>query len=255
MKNTYTITSNTKIAAGVFRMELAGDTSLFKRPGQFVNIALDGFYLRRPISVCDWNDEGFTIVYKVFGDGTEHMSTLPCGAQLDILVGLGNGFDVDKAGDRPLLVGGGVGVPPLYGLAKQLGVRSVESGVEKPTVLLGFRTPEDVFYVDEFEALGCEVHVFLSSEGKRVTDFAGLKERDAEGVVPYGFSYFYACGPDGMLKALAQTLPMDGELSFEERMPCGFGLCMSCTCRTKSGAIKLCCQGPVIPKGEVLVEE
>jgi len=239
MKNIYTITSNTAIAAGVYCMELRGDTSLFARPGQFVNIALNGFYLRRPISVCDWDKSKFTTIYKVFGDGTEYMSTLAPGAELDILVGLGNGFDVDKAGVRPLLIGGGVGVPPLYGLAKRL----IAAGA-KPIALLGFRTPEDVFLVDEFKALGCDVHVALSSEGKRVTDMLATANE---------CTYFYACGPDGMLKALVTSLDIDGELSFEERMPCGFGLCMSCTCITKSGPIKLCCWGPVIPKGEVIV--
>jgi len=248
MKNIYTITSNTAIAAGVYRMELRGDTSLFVRPGQFVNIALNGFYLRRPISVCDWDEHGFTTIYKVFGDGTEYMATLAPGAELDILVGLGNGFDADKAGARPLLIGGGVGVPPLYGLAKKLEMRNVKCETAKPVVLLGFRNPEDVILVDEFEELGCEVHVFLSSEGKRVTDAFNSAFR----VSHSEFSYFYACGPDGMLKALVTSLDIDGELSFEERMPCGFGLCMSCTCMTKSGPIKLCCWGPVIPKGEVI---
>ena len=244
MKNIYTITSNTSIANGVYRMELSGDTSLFSRPGQFVNIALPGFYLRRPISVCDWSDEGFTIIYKVFGEGTEYMSTLPAGEELDILVGLGNGFMYEKAGTSPLVVGGGVGTPPLYGLAKRLAAAGTP-----PVVVLGFRNKEDIFLTEEFEALGCEVHVATSS-GQ-----AGTKGYVTDILPTIGeYSYFYACGPGPMLNSLVKATASDGELSFEERMPCGFGACMSCACKTKVGTFKLCTQGPVIAKGNVIVE-
>lgn len=231
----YKIRSNEPLTASVFRMVLEGDTQYIVRPGQFVNVAIDGFFLRRPISVCDWDGQTLTLVYKVVGEGTERMSEMRPGAVLDLLTGLGNGFEVGASTEKPLLVGGGVGVPPLYGLAKKL----LAAG-KKPVVLLGFNAAEDVFYEQEFRALGVETHVVV---GGYVTEHLSL-------VI---YHYFYACGPLAMLRALATaTGDTPGELSFEERMGCGFGGCMGCSCQTKNGAKRICKEGPVLGKEEVL---
>ena len=237
----YRVISNTRIAKDVYKMRLAGDTAALTAPGQFVNIQLNGQYLRRPISVCDYDADSITLIYKVVGRGTEQMRCMESGAQLDLLVGLGNGFDTKKSGDTPLLLGGGVGVPPLYHLCKRL----LAEG-KKPTVILGFNTKAEVFYEAEFQQLGAAVHVATvdGSYGKKgyVTDL--MKN--------LSYSYFYTCGPMPMFRAIEQTAVTGGQYSFEERMGCGFGACMGCSCKTKYGNKRICKDGPVLEREEIL---
>lgn len=239
----FRITSNEKIARDIFKMTLSGDTSAIIAPGQFVNIKLDGFFLRRPISVCDCVGDNLTLIYKAVGRGTEQMSRMAAGDELDLLTGLGNGFDVHNAAQRPLLVGGGVGVPPLYNLAKVLLAAGKRVGV-----VLGFNTADEVFYADEFRALGCDVHLATADGSAGVRGFVttAIAECRPE------FDYFYACGPLPMLRALCDAVPQDGQLSFEERMGCGFGACMGCSCETKYGNKRICKDGPVLEKEEIV---
>ena len=218
----FTIVENTALTKDVFKMVLAGDTSAITASGQFVNIQLEGKFLRRPISVCDWDAETLTIVYKVVGHGTEDMSRMAPGKELDILTGLGNGYDLTLAGEHPVLIGGGVGVPPMYGAAKKL----AEMGI-KSSVILGFNTASEIFYEEEFKALGCEVCV---------TTVDGT------------------CGPEPMLKAVYKATSTSGQMSFEERMGCGFGACMGCSCKTLTGYKRICKEGPVMKKEEILWE-
>ena len=238
----FKIKENTPIAKNTYKMVLLGDTSGIGGCGQFVNIALEGLYLRRPISVCDYEDGVLTLIYKAVGEGTELMAKLPAGKELDILVGLGNGYDTNKSGDKPLLIGGGVGVPPLYALCKKL----IAEG-KKPTVILGFNTAEEVFYKEEYESLGAKVLVATAdgSVGTKgfVTD--AMKELDS-------YTYFYTCGPLPMLKALYAATTTSGQFSFEERMGCGFGACMGCSCKTNFGNKRICKDGPVFEKEEIL---
>ncbi len=242
-KGIYTLLSNRPLTDAVWQMTLAGDTQWITAPGQFVNIALEGKYLRRPISVCDYDAQSLTLVYKVVGEGTAQMSRMVPGTQLDLLTGLGNGFSIQNAAQRPLLVGGGVGVPPLYNLARQL----LASG--RPVqVVLGFNTASELFYVDEFRALGCTVTVATADGSAGVRGFVTT----AIAACALEFDYFYACGPMPMLHALCDALPQDGQLSFEERMGCGFGACMGCSCRTKYGNKCICKEGPVLEKGEII---
>lgn len=235
----FNIQSNDCIAKNVYRMQLAGDTTGI-RPGQFVNIRIEGQFLRRPISVCNITDGVLTIIYKVVGVGTEAMSKLPVGTQLDILTVLGNGYDLSKAGDRPLLVGGGVGVPPMYMLARQLR----EMGKEVK-VILGFNTQDEVFYEDEFCALGCDVTVTTVDGSHGVKGFV-------TNAVDGQQSYYYTCGPLPMIKALLQAIGTNGEVSMEERMGCGFGACMGCSIQTTQGTKRVCKEGPVFP-AEILM--
>lgn len=238
----FTVLSNDRIADQVYRMTLSGDVSAITKPGQFVNIKLDGYYLRRPISVCDVQDGLLTIIYKVVGKGTEALSTLAAGAKLDLLVGLGNGYDTETSGDRPLLVGGGVGVPPLYGLAKKL----IAEG-KKVTVILGFNSSTDAFYAQEFEALGATVFVTT------VDGSLGIKGFVTDAFDQIGeYTGFYTCGPEPMLKAVYNATVTDGQFSFEERMGCGFGACMGCSCKTKYGNKRICKDGPVLCKEEII---
>lgn len=230
----FEIKSNEQIAKNVYRMILAGDTTDIL-PGQFVNIRVEGQFLRRPISVCNITDGILTIIYKVVGVGTEAMSHLPVGTQLDVLTILGNGYDLTKAGDQPLLVGGGVGVPPMYMLARQLR----EMGKEVK-VILGFNTQDEVFYEDEFRALGCDVTVTTVDGSHGVKGFV-TNALDGQQ------SYYYTCGPLPMIKALIQTAGTNGEVSMEERMGCGFGACMGCTIQTTQGPKRVCKEGPVFP--------
>lgn len=235
------ITDNKKIAEKTYFMSLDGDTSAITKPGQFINIKLDGFFLRRPISVCDCENGKLSIIYKVVGNGTKEMSELPVGAELDILSGLGNGYDTSKSGDCPVLIGGGVGVPPMYLLCKKL----VSEG-KKATVILGFNSEKEVFGVDEFKATGAEVYVTTAdgSVGTKgfVTDV--LKNLD--------YTYFYTCGPMPMFKAIESIAKTSGQYSFEERMGCGFGACMGCTCKTKYGNKRICKDGPVLEREEIV---
>ena len=237
---TFEIQSNEQIAKNVYRMQLAGDTAGIL-PGQFVNIRVQGQFLRRPISVCNIADGILTIIYKVVGVGTEAMSHLPIGTKLDILTVLGNGYDLSKAGDAPLLVGGGVGVPPMYMLARQLR----EAG-KKVRVILGFNTKDEVFYEEEFRALGCDVTVTTVDGSHGVKGFV-TNALDGQQ------SYYYICGPLPMIKALLQAAGTNGEVSMEERMGCGFGACMGCTIQTTKGPKRVCKEGPVFAASELLL--
>ena len=238
----FTIQSNEKLTDSVCKMVLAGDTSAITASGQFVNIRLNGFFLRRPISVCDYDAETLTILYKVVGKGTEAMSRMKPNHKLDILTGLGNGYDTSVSGDKPLLIGGGVGVPPMYRLAKNL----LAEG-KKPVVILGFNTAAEVFYQEEFEALGAEVHVATAGGSVGTKGFV----TDVVKTIP-DYTYFYTCGPEPMLKALSEVTATSGQLSFEERMGCGFGACMGCSCQTKYGNKRICKDGPVLVKEEII---
>jgi len=241
MKDTlFKITENKRIAKDVYRMRLEGDTSAIRNPGEFINIRLNGFYLRRPISVCDADDSGLVIIYKVVGKGTAAMSDMEPGEELWALTGLGNGYDLSLSGDHPLLLGGGVGVPPLYLLAKRL----ISQG-KQVSVILGFNTAEEVFYEEEFKALGCDVTVTTVDGSYGVRGFV----TDA---MPEGYTYFYTCGPEPMLKAVYRASVTSGQMSFEERMGCGFGACMGCSCKTLTGYKRICKDGPVMHKEEIL---
>ena len=237
----FKILENTRLTDTVYRMVLAGDISDITRPGQFVNILLDGHFLRRPISVCDAEGGRLTLVYKVVGKGTEKMSRMTAGEELDILTGLGNGYDLEAAGDAPLLIGGGVGVPPLYMLAKKL----LAAGC-RVRVILGFNTAAEVFYEEEFRALGADVTVTTVDGTHGVKGFVTAALDEA----PY--TYFYTCGPEPMLRALHAATATSGQYSFEERMGCGFGACMGCSCKTVTGYKRICREGPVLRKEEIL---
>ena len=236
----FTIIENTKIAKDVYKMCLRGDTSAITNAGEFVNIQLDGFYLRRPISVCDVEGDVLTLIYKVVGKGTQAMSEMPAGIELRVMTGLGNGYDLSLSGDAPLLVGGGVGVPPMYLLAKRL----LEQGKDV-RIVLGFNTADEVFYEDEFKALGCEVQVTTVDGSYGVKGFV----TDA---LPEQYTYFYTCGPMPMFKALNKAVKTSGQFSFEERMGCGFGACMGCSCKTLTGNKRICKDGPVLKKEEII---
>lgn len=223
------------------KMKLNGDTSAVTASGQFVNILLDGFYLRRPISVCDCEKDTLTIIYKIVGKGTEKMSLMNEGEQLDILTGLGNGYDLSLSGENPLLIGGGVGVPPMYMLARKLR----EQG-KKVSVILGFNKKEEIFYENEFKALGCDVYVTT------VDGSYGIKGFVTNAMENIDYSYFYTCGPEPMLKAVYNASKTEGSFSFEERMGCGFGACMGCSCKTKYGNKRICKDGPVLLKEEII---
>ncbi len=236
----YEVLKNEQLTSTVFRMVLKGDTSALVKPGQFVNLLVEGCYLRRPISVYDWDENTVTIIYKVVGEGTEKMSKWPEGYKCDILVGLGNGFDTSKSGDRPLLIGGGVGVPPLYGLCKRL----VAEG-KKPTVILGFNEESEIFCKEEFSAL-CDTVITTVDGSVGVKGFVTDAMKDME------YSFFYTCGPMPMFKAIEKTAVGSGEYSFEERMGCGFGACMGCSCKTKYGNKRICKDGPVLEREEII---
>ena len=238
----FEIRSNTRLTDSVYKMVLAGDTSSITNCGQFVNIQLDGMYLRRPISVCDYDDKTLTIIYKVVGKGTEAMAAMGEGMKLDILTGLGNGYDLTLAGDKPVLLGGGVGVPPMYNLAKKL--RAQGKDVK---VILGFNVKSEIFYEEEFKALGCDVTVTTVDGSYGVKGFV----TDA---LPTDYTYFYTCGPEPMLKAVYRASRTSGQMSFEERMGCGFGACRGCSCKTLTGYKRICKDGPVMKKEEILWE-
>ena len=240
----YKIIENTPLTSTVFKMVLEGDVSDIKNSGEFINIKLEGKYLRRPISVCDVDETTVTIVYKVVGAGTEQMCKMPVGTKLDVLVGLGNGYDLSLSGDDPLLLGGGVGVPPLYNLAKRLITLD-----KKVTVVLGFNTKDEIFYEQEFKDLGAEVFV-TTADGTY-----GIKGFVTDAMKNINYSYFYTCGPEPMLKAIYKASTTSGQMSFEERMGCGFGACMGCSCKTLTGYKRICKEGPVMKKEEILWED
>ncbi len=236
----FEIKENRPLTKDIMEMVLAGDTSDITRPGQFVNIKLDGLYLRRPISVCDAEEGKLTLIYKVVGKGTEQMRDMTEGT-LDILSSLGNGYDTSLSGERPLLVGGGVGVPPLYLLAKEL-----RSEGKEVSVILGFNTKEEIFYEEEFKALGCKVYVTT------VDGSYGIKGFVTEAMKEIDYTHFFTCGPEPMLKAVWNASATSGQLSFEERMGCGFGACMGCSCKTLTGFKRICKDGPIMMKEEII---
>ncbi len=235
------VTGNARIAENTYEMRLSGDFSSITAPGQFVNFAVEGCYLRRPISVCDVENGILTVVYKTVGKGTEIMSRIRPGETMDVLSGLGNGYDVGAGGERPLLIGGGAGVPPMYMLCKAL----VRAGA-RPVAVLGFNSRNEVFYEDEFKAAGAETHVTT------VDGSYGIKGYVTDVIGKLDYTYFYACGPEAMFKAVEKTVKSDGEYSFEERMGCGFGACMGCSCKTKYGSKRICKDGPVLKRGEII---
>ena len=240
----FIITLNQPIAKDVYKMRLLGDTSHITKAGQFVNIKLDGFYLRRPISVCDIDRDALTIIYKVVGQGTDLMAKMNVRDTLDVLTGLGNGYDLSVAGDKPLLLGGGVGVPPLYYLAKKL----VEEGKEV-TAVLGFNTADEVFYEKEFSELGVKT-IITTVDGSY-----GVKGFVTDAIKDMDYTYFYTCGPEPMLKAVYKATNTRGQFSFEKRMGCGFGACMGCSCKTITGNKRICKEGPVLVKEDIIWED
>lgn len=237
----FKIIENTQLTATVFKMKLQGDVSEITSPGQFVNIKLQGLFLRRPISVCDSENGILTLIYKVVGKGTEQMSEMTEGEELDVLTGLGNGYNTEISGEKPVLLGGGVGVPPLYMLAKKL----IAEG-KKVTVILGFNTKDEIFCEEDFKALGVDVIVATADGSYGVKGFVTDALKDVD------YTYFYTCGPEPMLKALYKATSTSGQFSFEERMGCGFGACMGCSCKTITGYKRICKEGPVLEKEEIL---
>ena len=236
----YRVEYNKLLSKDVWELRLSGDTSAIAAPGQFINIKLDGCFLRRPISVCDWDNEGITVIYKVVGRGTAVLCDVEPGQDLDVLCGLGNGFDVSKCGSRTLVIGGGVGTPPMYGLAKTL----LKAGTT-PVAILGFNTKSEIFYEEQFRALGIETVVTTVDGSYGTKGFV----TDA---LPENYDYFCACGPLPMLKAICNAAATSGLMSFEERMGCGFGACMGCSCKTKYGSKRICKDGPVLEKEEII---
>ena len=240
----FKIIENTQLTSTVFKMKLSGDVSEITSPGQFVNIKLEGLYLRRPISVCDCENGVLTLIYKVVGKGTEQMAKMTAGEELDVLTGLGNGYNTALSGDKPVLLGGGVGVPPLYMLAKKL----IAEG-KKVSVVLGFNTKDEIFCEEDFKALGADVSVATADGSYGVKGFVTDALKDID------YTYFYTCGPEPMLKALYKVTATSGQFSFEERMGCGFGACMGCSCKPITGYKRICKDGPVLEKEEILWED
>ena len=268
-KSIFTIKTNDPLTRDVFKMDLSGDSSAITTPGQFVNVQLDGRFLRRPISVCDKTADGIVLIYKTVGHGTEQLAQMQPGQQLDLLTGLGNGYDTSKSSDRPLLIGGGVGVPPMYWLCREL----IGQGKEV-TVILGFNTKDEIFYQKEFTDLGAKVIVttvdgsfgtkgFVTDGMKQLENeaagCAALPDREAKepaavcqpcSTAPY--TYIYTCGPLPMFRAINQAAKTSGQFSFEERMGCGFGACMGCSCKTITGYKRICKDGPVLEREEII---
>ena len=240
-QSVFTVIENTPLTGNVYKMLLKGDTQEITNCGQFVNIKLDGLFLRRPISVCDCEGDILTLIYKVVGCGTEQMSKMSEGETLDLLTGLGNGYDTSLSGQTPILLGGGVGVPPMYMLCKKL----IAEG-KKVSVILGFNRADEVFFEEEFKALGAKVTVTTVDGSYGVKGFVTDVMKSAN------YSYFYTCGPEPMLKAVYNTSKTEGQFSFEERMGCGFGACMGCSCKTITGYKRICKEGPVMKKEEIL---
>lgn len=238
----FTILQNQALTGDVYELILSGDTSGITVPGQFVNVKLDGFFLRRPLSVCDWGEDRLTLLYKVVGQGTTALCAMEPGQKLDLLCGLGNGYDVKDSSANPLLIGGGVGTPPLYGLARRL----IEQG-KQVTVILGFNTRSEIFYEEQFSSLGARV-LLTTADGS-----AGIQGFVTAAIPQAGnYSYVYTCGPEPMLKAVYTAIQTGGQFSFEERMGCGFGACMGCSCKTKYGYKRICKEGPVLRKEEII---
>ena len=242
-KAIYTILSNELIADKTFRMRLAGPTGSLKHAGQFVDVAIDGFYLRRPLAAQEWDSESLAVIYKVVGEGTAVMSEMTPGLTLEVLSGLGNGFDVDACKKNALIVCGGLGASPVFSLAKEL----LAAG-KKVCVVMGFNTAADAVLIDDFKAMGADVHLATLDGSLGVKGFV----TDAIKAVEPEFDYFYTCGPAPMMKAVCQSLEGPGEASLEERMGCGCGICYGCTCHTASGPKRVCADGPVFKKEDII---
>ena len=240
-QDVFEIVSNRNLAPNVYEMVLRGSSTGDCTPGRFVQLKMDSFYLRRPISVCDAEEGKLTLVYKTVGRGTEAMAQYESGKRIDVLTGLGNGYDLDKSGDRPLLIGGGAGVPPMYLLTRRLLAQG-----KQPTVILGFNKAEEIFYEEQFRALGIKT-IIATADGS-----VGVKGFVTDAMEGLDYTYTYACGPEPMLKAVYNRAATSGEYSFEERMGCGFGVCMGCTCETKYGNKRICKDGPVLTKEEIV---
>ena len=240
-QDVFEIVSNRNLAPNVYEMVLRGSSTGDCTPGRFVQLKMDSFYLRRPISVCDAEEGKLTLVYKTVGRGTEAMAQYESGKRIDVLTGLGNGYDLDKSGDRPLLIGGGAGVPPMYLLTRRLLAQG-----KQPTVILGFNKAEKIFYEEQFRALGIKT-IIATADGS-----VGVKGFVTDAMEGLDYTYTYACGPEPMLKAVYNRAATSGEYSFEERMGCGFGACMGCTCETKYGNKRICKDGPVLTKEEIV---
>ncbi len=236
-----TVKENKKLTDNIYRMILCGDISAIKNPGEFVNLEIPELFLRRPISVCDFDKDSLTIIYKTVGKGTEKMAEAVAGDSFDVLVGLGNGYDISVCGTHALLMGGGVGVPPLYNLAKKL----IAEG-KRVTVVLGFNTASEIFYEEEFKALGADVRVTT------VDGSYGIRGFVTDAIADVDYTYFYTCGPEPMLRAVYKATKTEGQFSFESRMGCGFGACMGCSCKTNFGNKRICKDGPVFTKEEIL---
>ena len=237
----FKVTGNKPIAKNTYYMTLEGDTSSLTAPGQFINIKISGFFLRRPISVCDYDENGLQIIYKVVGGGTQALSQIKAGETLDVLCGLGNGYDTSKSGGSPVLIGGGAGVPPLYGLCKRL----VAQGKDV-TVILGFNSQDEVFGEEEFLQTGAKVYITTADGSKGQKGFVTDVLKDID------YTYFYTCGPMPMFRAVESIAKTSGQYSFEERMGCGFGACMGCSCKTKYGSKRICKDGPVLEREEII---
>lgn len=239
-KERLTLLKNVALTREVYELKLAGDGNAFSAPGQFLNLSLEGFFLRRPISICDWDSQSLTLLYKTLGQGTERLSLMQKGESLEALTGLGNGFSLDQSGDKPLLVGGGIGIAPLYKLCRELLKRGA-----KPTVILGFNRKEEAFYLKEFRDLAQTLVVTLDGS-------LGQKGFVSDAMSGLSYSYFYTCGPMPMLKAVYKASgEVLGQFSLEERMGCGFGACMGCSIQTLSGAKRVCREGPVFLKEDL----
>lgn len=239
----YTVRENVRLAEKTWRMVLEGDTSLLRAPGRFVNLLLPGKYLRRPISVSDYSDGCLTLLYDVVGDGTKAMSEMEPGTRIPTLTALGNGFNPERECTTPLLLGGGIGCAPLVNLA-----RCLKEAGKTPTVILGFNRKEDVVLEEEFKNMGVRIVVATADGSHGVKGFVtdAMKELGISG------DFFYACGPTPMLRALCLGLDIPGEVSLEARMGCGFGACMCCSVRTKDDAKRICKDGPVFLKDELI---
>jgi len=239
----FLIQSNIQIACQTWQMRLEGDSSALVSPGQFVDVAVEGFFLRRPFAARDWDAEGFDFIYKTVGEGTEAMSRMKPGQAIDVLTGLGNGFDSDSCKGKALLISGGLGASPLFPLAKRL----IAEG-KTVTAILGFNTAAEAILQSEYEALGAKVHM-VTMDGS-----LGIKGlvTDAVKEVDPSFDFFYTCGPKVMMKAVCETLDGPGQASLEERMGCGCGICYGCTCHTDKGPKRICADGPVFNREDII---
>ena len=238
----FTVLGNERISADVFDLRLSGDTSELVGSGQFVNADIPDLYLRRPISICDYSPGEMRLVIKIVGKGTQKMASLKEGDPVDLLVPLGNGFDTAKSGKTPYLFGGGVGVAPMVRLAKDL----IGQG-KKTTVVLGFNSSSDVILYDDYCRIVGKENVFVTTVDGSFGQKGFVTEVNADGA-----SFVYSCGPLPMMKALDKAIECGAEYSFESRMGCGFGACMGCTLASAGGPVRVCREGPVFRKGEIL---